>query len=500
MKMKFVIPALAVLAMLMLVGIGIETVEDVCAHKNIMADAKVHFSFDRVSGTTVTNDGNSGYDGTFHDGGPGGFVSSAGNHDGLYCAGSGSHVNAGDNSGVRPSDEFTLSTLVKFDYDDVSGNDNIVSKMHTQYPFPGDTEYYSYGLKVTNDGRIVFIIHDNANDGHYQIISSQSQGDNDWHMITGVWEGYGGKLRLYIDGIEDTSCTGDTGNLNADIGYTSAPLMIGKWTSSYLYFDGYIDEVYLIHDDLSGQEIEDLFWYSLSGVYISMDQYWSPYYIDEGGHNNNAGTTATKWASGKYGYAASFDGINDWVEVTDHKSASMLEPDGPMTVCAWINLDNNAPDAHDNIVSKACKDGSQYYSYGLKLSSDRKVGFILGGESHSANVIVWSSQYAIPTTGWVFVAGVYDGVYIRVYWGTTSSISSSASVLFGIYEPIDYDSDEHLQIGRYYSSSPAWSGCYFKGRIDEVAVFDRDFTSSQIHELAQHDSLGSIPDRCDSQP
>ena len=78
----------------------------------------------------------------------------------------------------------------------------------------------------------------------------------------------------------------------------------------------------------------------------------------------NTGTLAngTTWAFGRFGTAASFDGVNDWVTAAD---AASLDLTTGMTLEAWV-----MPTVNTGWRSVVFKEGSSDLVYGMYMSTD----------------------------------------------------------------------------------------------------------------------------------
>lgn len=173
-------------------------------------------------------------------------------------------------------------------------------------------------------------------------------------------------------------------------------------------------------------------------------------------------TNAT--SSGKYGNAYSFDGVNDYIDL----GTSGLGIDGKttMTACAWVYPIMTPQIQYTNIV------GYVDYNWGLayRAGDDNKIYFCIGNGTDSGTTVKCSgSGQVTPINSWSFVCGSYDGSNIRTYLNgniiDTTAFTIPAS---GINSAQNY-------IGYYGGSSR-----YFNGSIDEVRIWNRALSSSEI--------------------
>ncbi|MEX2185504.1 MAG: Ig-like domain-containing protein [Pirellulales bacterium] len=161
--------------------------------------------------------------------------------------------------------------------------------------------------------------------------------------------------------------------------------------------------------------------------------------------------------------AARFDGTGDSVLVAD---AEGLRPSGALSVEAWIYADSGSPSYASPIMkttSSAWTDG-----YGLFYQSGAIRFFV----NH------WSSSRvsaSISPNQWHHVVGTFDAGTLRIYvngvLGETASVGSTIQ-----------HSTNVLRIGE------GEGGYSWMGAIDEVAVYDRALTES---EIASHHAAGS---------
>ncbi|MFA5128332.1 MAG: LamG-like jellyroll fold domain-containing protein [Patescibacteria group bacterium] len=186
-------------------------------------------------------------------------------------------------------------------------------------------------------------------------------------------------------------------------------------------------------------------------------------------------TTLPQWATGKFGNALLFDGIDDFVSLTGPSSTDMTGDD--LTVEAWIKP--TSVDSDYNITFIA-----NFPQYQMYLKSDYTD---LGENDIRAEAaaqlcmnntdwpIVSSTSY-ISTTTWNHLAVTYDGATIKFYFNgiLEDSVSQTGNIC-------DYY-DGYSQLGRWtngaYPSSNAYA--YYKGLLDEVKVWKRALSQDEI--------------------
>jgi PKD repeat protein len=176
---------------------------------------------------------------------------------------------------------------------------------------------------------------------------------------------------------------------------------------------------------------------------------------DSSGNGNTGTITAATWLStGKFGNALSFNGTSARVTIND--SASLHLSTG-MTLEAWVY-----PTVSGGWRDVIYKINDVYY---LEGSSTQNSSPALGGTFASAQVYGTS---ALPLNAWSHVAGTYDGTTMRLYLNGTQVASRNQTGAIG-------SSASPLSIGgnSLYEQ-------YFGGRIDEVRIYNRALSLTEI--------------------
>ena len=123
---------------------------------------------------------------------------------------------------------------------------------------------------------------------------------------------------------------------------------------------------------------------------------------DRSGKGNNGVISSATWAAtGRFGKALSFNGVNSWVTVNDSTSLDLTTG---MTLEAWV-YPTAAQSGWTNIVMKEQPSASVYY---LSANSDGNVpvgGVFVGGAERAL-----SGKSTLPINTWTHLATTYDGV------------------------------------------------------------------------------------------
>lgn len=180
---------------------------------------------------------------------------------------------------------------------------------------------------------------------------------------------------------------------------------------------------------------------------------------------DNAGVLANgpTWTAGKVGAALTFDGTNDYVDVSGFSSTG-----GPITVSFWnyvssadvrassaFSVGDNGPGTNRLQAHAPWSDQNLYWDYG-NISGNGRI----------------STSYASYLNKWTFVTLVSAGVsgnFKAIYLDGVLVASSNSS---------DGASRTDLNIGRFFGGN-----VYEKGRIDEFRIYNVVLTQPQIQTV-----------------
>jgi hypothetical protein len=171
---------------------------------------------------------------------------------------------------------------------------------------------------------------------------------------------------------------------------------------------------------------------------------------------------ATRTAHGRFGRALSFDGVNDRVTVPD--SAQLRLTDG-LTLEAWVR-----PTSASGQRLVLLKGRGKGMAYGLYASDlQRPAGSVRTAPTATASAVARArAKTGLPLGRWSHVAVTFSGDRVRIYvngeWISSRRATGSIVAAAGA-----------LRIGGGVSSATS-----FRGRIDEVRVYDHALTGAEI--------------------
>jgi hypothetical protein len=207
------------------------------------------------------------------------------------------------------------------------------------------------------------------------------------------------------------------------------------------------------------------------------------YSFDEGSGSATGTPTATingaTWTAGHQGTALSFDGSNDYVDL----GTLDITPDGSgtvgMTLSAWINVDDVASIGDSRIVSKATSTAEQDHYWMLSTTTvggQARLRFRLktGADPNSGTTTLIASSGNLQNNTWYHVAATYDGGTMRLYLngelvGSTAKTGAAAT---------------NGSVGAWIGGNPPSSTSMpWDGKIDEVQLYNRGLTATEIQQL-----------------
>ncbi len=185
------------------------------------------------------------------------------------------------------------------------------------------------------------------------------------------------------------------------------------------------------------------------------------------------------WSAGRFGKAASFDGINDFA-VANFASPSLNLAGGRFTISAWINPRSNA--GWQMIVNKphGSSHSSPYFDWSLhrEMGTGKIVAFLGCDRQQRA------SSSATPLNAWTHVAVTYDGTSLRHYINGVLDRTTALSC------SVTNTNSMAIRIG-----ANAGSGEVMNGLIDDVRIYDATLSAAQIlTDMSTPLEAPSVPD------
>jgi hypothetical protein len=198
--------------------------------------------------------------------------------------------------------------------------------------------------------------------------------------------------------------------------------------------------------------------------------YWS---FDEGSGttaydasgNGNHGTliNGPKWTQGKIGGALSFDGVDDYVNVSYSPSLNSPSVSQEITLEAWVYYKGGS----GMVIDRYWTGGPlSNRSYGFRITPSVQFHYI----NSTGQETTFYSQDAVPQNTWTHVVVTCKNSRGRIF------INGKESSLAGSYTTCYLQStNNNINIGRAGDNSN-----YFNGLIDEVRIYNRALSPEEI--------------------
>lgn len=195
------------------------------------------------------------------------------------------------------------------------------------------------------------------------------------------------------------------------------------------------------------------------------------------GHNGTVyGATLTADRFGNPGSAYSFDGLNDYVRVPDDPQ---LDGMNALTLSLWVKIDSvDHPEAE--VLNKYFHYSDTRFDDSYNMGIDRAAG---GGQTAfqyatADGYVIKISSVVIPLNSWYHIAGVYTGTKGSIYIdGSLATLWRDDPESPG---PLNSIADD-LLIG--CGNSPGGLLKFFDGSIDDVRIYNRALSPTEIEEL-----------------
>ena len=205
---------------------------------------------------------------------------------------------------------------------------------------------------------------------------------------------------------------------------------------------------------------------------------------------NQGNISGATWTTGEVDGALSFDGMDDYIAITD---AASLDITGDITLEAWINV--AAPgNNYDGIITKSSGGQATQSVYALMQSAGSNAYYFAA--SDGSTIHSTGNTAALSTGTWHHLVGVKSSTHISIF--VDGVLANNKEAVFTMHT-----NNEPVRIGRLAQYG------YFSGKIDEVAIYNRALTAEEIQQHYQNgladlgylsDGIGDACDNCPTIP
>ena len=359
------------------------------------------------------------------------------------------------------SSDFSISHWAKFD--------SLTTDTGGQGPltiYKGAYQVNGYYAQVSTTGGVSFF----TNQSGASQASSTATGvivAGNWYHMTYVRRG--ATVQIYINGVDSTTTIGSHSNPSS----SSSNFEFGRYAPGNIEMNGQVDELRVYDRALSADEVSGLYRLNTpTGTDTSLKGYWSfngkdisgtTAFDQSGAGNNGTLTNSPTKVIGKLGQALSFSEVNDtYVNIG---TSAALDFTSALSLSAWVKPDT-ANENNRGIVGRWVTGTSGYMMY---LSSGKLRCYV--DDIYSESVATLSSA-----GDWYHLGCSWDGTTIRGYINGVADGTAAKSA------PSTADTGYKLVIGSYGFGNPNLTAI-FDGKIDEVRIYNRALTASEITSL-----------------
>ncbi len=332
----------------------------------------------------------------------------------------------------------------------------------------GSTDDYSYPVIKRDSSDYVWVAARYTGDGvYYMRTIKETSGTND----------------LPEDSGDDVYSLADQANTNSNVYGNLAPM-----TSQNMYI------TYALGTTLAGckwvnsvPEWQDSAGDSCTGasagtLYDGLVAYWQmeeaagATRIDSSSYGNNltesgTGNTIAR-TTGKFGYGADFEANDtEYLYVADQPEFNVGKN---FTMSAWIKVETF--NAYGQIMGYGAGGG---WSYNMFTWENSGVGVMLDDDGWAGGGIEAVTFGGFTTSTWALMTVTYDGSTVRLYKDGSELTNEDFPVSTTINT---FDSTANFVLG-YWSSQ----GAYYDGVLDDVRLYNRTLSSSEVSDLYEHD-------------
>ena len=301
---------------------------------------------------------------------------------------------------------------------------------------------------------------------------------NRWYHIVAVRDGT--TQAIYIDGqlSADRTCSPDP--IDFVGGYDDDKVNIGRSTTDpgdpRFHLKGKIDDVRIYDRALSTEEIEQLYHEGTDGLvaHWEFDESEGNIAYDSVG-DNDGNVYGAQWTTGKIDGALDFNGLADYVEVTDDPSLRFSQYDS-FSISYWAKPLSGL----DGSILGKYRAGERSGVFGYRTSwyGDKSAFRFDAEKSYSGKTIIYTPDDSAPAGIWYHVTCVYDNKDMKIYLNGQFAADGTFSCDTGSTTP-----DNNLAMG-----ARLWDhtiNLHYNGSIDDVRIYDRALSEEEVLQLYQ---------------
>ncbi|MBU3979612.1 LamG domain-containing protein, partial [Patescibacteria group bacterium] len=194
--------------------------------------------------------------------------------------------------------------------------------------------------------------------------------------------------------------------------------------------------------------------------------------------NGNTGTliNGPVWTTGKIGSALQFNGVNNYVSTGNPSSLSFGT--GNFTYSFWVYTISNQSNTH--IISKWKWSNTPSTNQGIVFTVQQGPWLqVWLGDASSSNAIGSTSYSALPLNAWKHIALTRQSGIVKLFVDAVQVDSNSLAHDINTTTPLTIGGPSDL------------SSKFFNGKVDEIKIYNRALTDSEV--LAEYQATTPTP-------
>jgi len=347
-----------------------------------------------------------------------------------------------------------------------------------------------YGTGIVPDGTFAFTLCPYGTTTTIVIYSPTVVPANQWTHFVDTYDG--SSVKIYLNGVLQTEAVYNLGifpgNSAVGIGASVGQGAPGQFISP---FKGKIDEISIYNRALTPDEVQGLYNAGAAGKCFvprcvpppsGLVSWWSAEGTgaDTVGPNHGALINSVSFDAGMVGQSFDLDGVSAHVCIPDSPS---LHFTNAISIEGWIYPTAVGGAYHDIFSKWDIIPFRDQRCYGTGIVPNGTFAFTLCPTGTTTTVVIYSTN-AVPANQWTHFVDTYDGSSVKIY--LNGSLQTQAAYNLGIF-PGNSDVGIGASVGQ---GAPSQFISPFKGKIDEISVYNRALSPGEVQALYAAGSLG----------
>lgn len=398
--------------------------------------------------------------------------------------GSSDYLDIGTVSALNSTTSFTISMWINFE--------NVTGSV-VMSPFTSGTSTNNRVEFVFNNiNELRFGVNGSVNNCTFDISSYRST--NAWHNIVGTFDG--SNVTLFFDGSQVSTTTSSVPSSTSSTHGNDTTVGRRTLGGGSLYFNGLIDDVAIFSSALDQSAVTDLYSGGTPDIITGASGYWrmgddsndsatsggSIATITDSSGNGNDATQGTASAQPTFSEleqattSLSFDGSNDYLDLSALDSTISSIGTGAVTISMWVKFDTSIP-AYSGILHFGNADAFSDYFY-CRYNNGSIEFQAREGASGVSNVLA-----SVSTNVWYHLVFIRSGTTGTIYVNNSSTSVTNAE--FGV--DFSNNTNNFMRVGSNRTNTQAG-----KVLVDEVAVFNSALSASDVTSVYNNGTPADI--------